>query len=161
MITADNVMPDSVLLILAFLVWVTTKIIFVLFENIVIDHIIKKEHIIRGSIFRKLKYSFKYDGSEIMATIFQAVVGAFGFIAMLAVCSHYCDAEVCNYICDHLLFFSFFDITITMVLLVTLNYLKKYGLKYVLVCKPMFNVDKVKPEVIEFMKRLEDIKEGK
>lgn len=153
MIESDNIMPSSVLIVLAFLMWVSSKIIFVLFENIVIDHIIKKEHIFRGSIFRKLKLSFKKDGSEIIATIFHATVNAFAFIAMFAVVSHYCDPIVCNYVCDHLLFFSFFDLTITMVILIIQNFIKEHPIQYKLETKSIFEDEKIDPEVLDFIKR--------
>lgn len=153
MIEADNIMPSNVLITLAVLVWMSSKIIFVLFENIVIDHIIRKEHKFRGSIFRKLKYSFKRDGSEIIATIFHAALNAFGFIAMFAVVAHYCDPQSCNFVCDNLLLFSYFDLTITIVILAIQNHLKEHPpvIKYEM--KSIFADEEIDPEVLDFIKR--------
>lgn len=159
MIEADNIMPSNVLIALAFLIWTSSKIIFVLFENIVIDNIMMKEHTFRGSIFRKLKLSFKKDGSEIIATIFHAALNALGFIVMFSVVAHYCDYEASNYICDHLLFFSFFDLTITITILIIQNYLKEHPPVYRIETKSIFKEETIDPEVLEYIKRNSEMQE--
>lgn len=153
MAEVDNIMPSSVLLTVAFLFWITSKIIFIFFENVVIDNVINKEHIFRGSIFRKLKLSFQRDGSEIMATIFHVALNAFVFITLLSGCAHYCDPEACNYICDHLLFFSFFDLTLTLTILITQNFLKENPIKIPFRVEPIMKDDDIDPEVLDFIIR--------
>ena len=144
-----NIMPSSILLILFFLIWLTSKIIFIFFEKIVLDNIKFKKQKFKGSIVNKLKLAFTHNRSEIIVTIIHAALNAYCFIATLSVVTYYVDAEACEYICNHMGFFVFFDIIITMTILITQNYLKKYTDFYVYKCKPLFNDDKIDIEKLK------------
>ena len=118
-----NIMPSSILLILFFLIWLTSKIIFIFFEK---NQLKKKKfkntfkrQKFEGSILRRLKLSLTHNRSEIIATIFHAALNAYSFIITLSVVTYYVDAEACEYICNHMEFFIFFDIVITMTILTT------------------------------------------
>lgn len=152
-----NIMPSSILLILFFLIWLTSKIIFIFFEKIVLDNITFKRQKFEGSILRRLKLSFTHNRSEIIATIFHAALNAYSFIITLSVVTYYVDAEACEYICNHMEFFIFFDIVITMTILTLQNYLKKYTDYYVYKCEPIFIEDKIDIEALKALAPEDDI----
>lgn len=145
----DNIMPHYLLLILFFLIWITSKIIFIFFESIVIETISKKERKFSGNILQRLLQSFKQDKSEIIATIFHATLNTCSFLVTLTIVTFYVDLKSFRFLCDNMMLFSFFDLTITSIILVLQNYLKKFENYYVYTCKTLFPEDKIDVEELK------------
>ena len=152
-----NIMPSSILLILFFLIWLTSKIIFIFFEKLVLDNIKLKKQKFEGNILRRLKLSFIHNKSEIIATIFHAALNTYSFIITLSVVTYYIDLKAYEYICNHMKFFIFFDMVITMIILIVQNYLKKYTDYYFYKCKPIFIEDKIDIEKLKSLAPENDI----
>lgn len=145
-----NVMPNSIILILGLLIWITSKIIYIFLEVIIIDNVLYKRNEIRGLKFWSLlKASYKQNKVEINATIFHTVLNAFSFISTLVICMHYFSPEACDFVGNHVGFLLLFDMAITVTILIVLNYLLKYKISYKLVCKPMMEDVSIDPKLLE------------
>lgn len=144
-----NGMPDSIILILGLLIWITSKIIYIFLEIIIIENVLYKRNEIRGLKFWDLlKASYKLNKAEINATIFHTVLNAFSFISTLVICMHYFNPEACEFVGNHVGFLLLFDFAITMTILIVLNYLLKYKIAYKLVCKPIMDDVSIDPSLL-------------
>ena len=148
----DNIMPDSLIGILGLLIWLSSKIIYIFFEIIIIENVLyKRSKIVESNIWELFKKSYKKNKIEINATIFHTFLSAFTFLVIIVICTHYITPEACNYICDHVFLILSFDLIITISILLILNYLLKYKIMYKLECKPLFPDDKTLERIKEFL----------
>lgn len=144
-----NVMPDTIILILGLLIWITSKIIYIFLEIIIIENVLYKRNEIRGLKFWELlKSSYKQNKSEINATIFHTALNAFSFISTLVICMYYFSSEACEFVGNHVGFLLLFDLAVTVTILIVLNYLLKYKIAYKLVCKPMMEDISIDPSLL-------------
>lgn len=142
----DNIMPPYLISILGLLIWITSKIIFIFLEIIIIQNVLYKRHkIVESNFFILLKESYKYNRAEINATIFHTFLNVFTFLATLLICTNYTCPEACTYVCSHVGLLLSFDLIITIIILLVLNYLLKYKIVYKLECKPLkVNLEELK-----------------
>lgn len=148
----DNIMPDSLIGILGLLIWLSSKIIYIFLEIIIIENVLYKRNEIRGLKFWELlKKSYQLDGPEMNATVFHTFLNAFTFFATILICTNYITPEACDYICNHVGFILSFDLIITITILLVLNYLLKYKIVYKLECKPLMPDDITLEKLKEFL----------
>ena len=119
----NNIMPESLVGILGLLIWLSSKIIYIFFEIIIIENVLyKRSKIVESNIWELFKKSYKKNKIEINATIFHTFLSAFTFLVIIVICTHYITPEACNYICDHVFLILSFDLIITISILLILNY---------------------------------------
>lgn len=148
----SNVMPDALVGILGLLIWITSKIIYIFLEIIIIENVLYKRNKLVGYKFWELlKKYYEINGAEIKATIFHSLLNACTFLVTLIICTYHITPEGCDYVCNHIYFILSFDLIITITILLLLNYLLKYKIVYQKECKPFLPDDSVYEKIKEFL----------
>jgi len=131
-------MDGILIVVLSLLIWITSKLTFCFYEVLAVDSSIERDAPnLKRTFIQSLKYSYKFNKSEILATVFHMTVNTFLFMAILTGSMCQLSFEACEYISNHVLFFIFFDYAINVALLIVVNYVITYKIKYVMEMKPM------------------------
>lgn len=140
---------DSILIVvLSLLVWLTSKIIFCFFEIIVIDSSIEKDApVLKRTLIQKVKYSYRFNKSEILITVVYMAVSTFLFMALLFGSMWQLNANLCEYINNHVLYFITFDCLINLSILFVVNYFVTYKFCYRLKIEPLFKQVSIDPKL--------------
>ena len=140
---------DSILIVvLSLLIWLTSKIIFCFFEIIVIDSSIEKDApVLKRTLLQKIKYSYRFNKSEIMITVVYMAVSTFLFMALLFGSMWQLNSDLCEYINNHVLYFITFDCLINLSILFTVNYFVTYKFCYRLKMEPLFKQVSIDPKL--------------